>query len=280
MSDNDAGKPAEEGVSGASPTPNPAPEKGALQDGLQEPKETSGEEGKKSDDKPKKHARAEDRINYLWRQNKEKEALIADKEKKISTLEAELSKTKLVVEPRPRRDQFDTDDAYEAAYENYLDKKLELRLTERDRKRQDDEARRAGEQTWTQFNERARKLEPEDYPDMDRAMMGDGVIYSALSSEFVKTSPVGPQLAYHFYQNPDISEKIAKMPIYEQTQALFDLQKELVQVTESKKTPMAPDPIKPIGSGGGPLPKDVSDPKLSTEEFIRLRREQIKNRRR
>ena len=270
MPDDAAIKTAEAGEKEIPPTP----EKEAVKVDTSKPPEAKVDETKKEQPAAPKHAKAEDRIKYLWKENKTKESLLLEKEQKIKQLEGDLEKSKLTSVPRPKREQFETEESFLEAYETYLDKKQEVRLSELDAKRRDDRAKVEYQDAWTPFQHIADKLDDEHYPDLDKAVVGDGVVYSMLSREFVRTSPTGPQLAYHFYQHPDVAETLAKLPIAQQTQALIDLQSELIRANETKKAPSAPAPINPVGQSGGIVEQD--EDKMGVDDWMTKRRKEKK----
>src|SRR3990172_1993145 len=127
MPDDAAIKTAE---GGAKETP-PTPEKEAVKPDVL-PSEAKVDESKKETAPAPKHPKAEDRIKYLWKENKTKETLLLEKEQKIKQLEGDLEKSKLTSVPRPKREQFETEESFLEAYETYLDKKQEVRLSELD----------------------------------------------------------------------------------------------------------------------------------------------------
>ena len=248
----------EEGVKEKSPAPTN--EEGA-KTGEESP--ASQEEGVKEKSPAPRHASAEDRIKYLWREDKKKEAIIAEKERYIAELELEAAK-KEANTGKPRREDFDTEEAFDDARMVFVEKRVDKKLAEEKARQRAEEDVRQRRQLWEGFDETAAKLDPAKYPDLDKAMNGDGVRYSGLSSEFVRTSPVGPQLAYHFYQNPDLATKIGIMPIYLQTEALLDLQSEIVK-SAAPRISGAPNPVTPLGSGGGIVEKDPD--KMTDKEW-------------
>lgn len=227
---------------------------------------------------PRKHATAEDRIKALWKDGKEKEALLAEKEQKIKALEAEVNKKTTFTAPIPRIENFETTEAFDKAYGDWIDAKLDHKVREQTIQEQAKSAETTAKKAWEPFLENAAKLDDSQYPDLDEAIAGKGVMYSPLSKEFVRNSPVGPQLAYHFYKNPDLALRVAKMNVVEQSQTLIDLQGEFVKASTSKVVTNAPAPIVPLSGGAGSVSKSLDDPTISNAEFNAMRREQVAKR--
>lgn len=266
----DTAEKVEEGVTGVSPAPTEEPKVEGVKDSGESPASTEGAAVVEPVlEVAPKHATAEDRIKFLWKQGKEKETTIAERENKIKALEAELEKRKIVDVPVPKREDFDDDTAFDKAYDTFLDTKLDARLRQREAQSREAAVSEHVKTAWEPFHQAAAKLDQAQFPDLDKAVVGEGVIYSNLSAEFVRTSQVGPQLAYHFYKNPDLAERVARMPIAQQTQALLDLQAEAVKSSTARKTSSAPTPITPIGGVGGAVEKDPD--KMDEKEWIAWR---------
>ncbi len=76
---------------------------------------------------------------------------------------------------------------------------------------------------------------------------------------------------YHLAKNPELMDRIARMPIEQQTDALIDIRKQVVKASETKKVSSAPPPITPIGGQGVTITKDPN--KMTDEEFAKWRRQ-------
>lgn len=261
MADNTPATAIAEAAQGAEPGGSPAPKIQPT-----EPAPAEAEKGRAS-------AGVQKRIDELTRARREKEREVEAKDTKIQELEDKLKQASTPPIERPQRAKFETDEAYYDAIEKYqdtrIDRALEQRESERKQKEAAERAKNEATEAWKPFVERAAGLEPSKFPDLDKAIAGEGVYYSSISKDFVRTSPVGPQLAYHFYQHPELALEIAKLPAAEAAQKLLDVQAEIVKAAATKPTSTAPAPINPVSGGAGPVKKD--EDKMTTEEWMAAR---------
>ncbi len=264
-----------EGVeAGTPPTPNEAGT------GVNEGDSPTPTEGVNEGDPPTpKPDGSQERIRDLVGQRKSRDNTITEQSAEITRLKEENAKNanQQVDVSRPKRDDYETDAAYETAYDDYQDARQDARADANNRERErTDEVKRVRTETeklWEPFYALADKLDREKFPDMDKALTGEGVKYSPFSTDFVRTSKVGPQIAHHFVKNPDIAEKIGVMPIAEQSAALLNLQSEIVKSSVSNKTTGAPDPIVPGGDGGNIPAKDMN--KVPMSEYAKSRNDSV-----
>jgi hypothetical protein len=218
-----------------------------------------GAETEEGESPTPKHATAEDRIKFLWAEGKRKDTLIAEKNREAEKLRAELDEKPAVTDSlifRPKRDSFDTDEEYDDAYEKYRDAKLKSELAKWDNNKTEDAKKVDEANQWNDFDDRVKKLDPKKFPNVQKAIESRDILYSGYSMEFVKTSEVGPQIADYFYSNPDVADRIARMPMAPQMKALYDLQTEIVKTSSVKTVSSAPKPINPGGNSGGIIEKD------------------------
>lgn len=250
---------------GVTETP-PAPVE--IEEGVKPGESPTPKEGEKPEDSPtpKVSPGVQKRFNEMTADKRRLTDTVAERDARITELEAEKLNSDLAKIERPNRENFEDEKSYLDSVDVYNDARQDRRQQEKANKATKVAAGNAAQEAWAPFNESAAKLDPGQYPDIDKAMSGEGIKYSGLSAEFVRTSPVGPQMAYHLYQNPDLSEKIARMSISEQTQALVNLQGEVVKSSTSRTQTNAPPPITPVGGSGGVVQKD-SD-KMSEREWL------------
>lgn len=103
-----------------------------------------------------------------------------------------------------------------------------------------------------------------------------------VAGEFLKRSPLGPQLMYHLALNPDDADRLAAMPPPEQHIAMVRLETRLELANQSGPTPaaapvtQAPPPPKPVGSGR--QASTVSPDELSYQDYKKLREQQTRRR--
>ena len=150
-----------------------------------------------------------------------------------------------------------------------MDSSFETRFKKVEEKRNAESSQEVVKKSWDNFNKLADSLDPGQYPDLDDALAGKGTMYSDFSREFVKTSPVGPQLAYYFHQNPDIAEKVGSMSAAQASQELIAIQTNISNASNSKTRTGAPAPIKPIGGNNAIVGKDPE--KMTNDEWLEHR---------
>ncbi len=227
--------------------------------------ETKPEGGEKE---PEKKSGVQRRIDQLTAKNKKTEAVVADRDSEIAKLKSDAVKSKLEGVPRPSRDDFESEPEYLDAYDKYTDARQELKQHEKVPAQPAVPAVEETEEMKT-YLARAEGMDAEKYPDLDKALKGDGVDFSGLSAQFVQTSEVGPQMAYHLYKNKDLATKIADMSVAQATRELTKLETEIVKASTPKKGSGAPPPIKPVGGDGGPSAKTLE--KMDMKDFAKSR---------
>ncbi len=118
-------------------------------------------------------------------------------------------------------------------------------------------------------------------PDFEDALDNlDGLRVSAAVEEIVITSDNGPELMYELSKDRAEFERINSLSPLAAARALGRLESRIsAQASEdpkpeTKKLTKAPKPIEPVGAGKGSVRKSITDPDLSFNDYVRLRREQ------
>ncbi len=167
-----------------------------------------------------------------------------------------------VAEPRPRRDAFESPEAYDAAVDDWAARAAEHSATEArkaaeqdiaDRQRRDAEAaaeaaRKADTDalalTWSE--RRAKAIS--EMPDYEAVVETDALSISAPMAEAIMRSDNGPAVAYHLGKNPQEAARIASLPNV--GAQLFEMGR--LSATLAKPAPVAvsrtPAPITPLST--------------------------------
>jgi hypothetical protein len=166
----------------------------------------------------------------------------------------------------PTADQFDSVDAYAEALAT---KKAEELLATRDIKRQ-------------QVEMQARYLERVDeaiekYTDFTQVVENPALHITPVMADTIRTSDVGPDVAYYLGSNPREAERIASLAPFLQAKEIGKLEAKMLSNPPVKKTTSAPPPIAPVNArGGNTAAYDTTDPRsiktMSTSEWIEAER--------
>jgi hypothetical protein len=82
------------------------------------------------------------------------------------------------------------------------------------------------------------------------------------------------KLLYHLGKNPDVASELADLPVTKLAARLDRIEREMNATPKISSAPKPIEPVKPKAT----VAKDISDPKLSFEEFVKIRRRQIAQR--
>lgn len=171
--------------------------------------------------------------------------------------------------PRPKRDQFETEEAYEDALINF-------RLEERERATTEQRQRTEQEQAYAAYQKRAAAVRAE-HEDFD--IVTEEPVFTPAMKAAILHSENGPSIAYHLGlpENRELAERIGRMPAELQAYEVGKLETQILVAKQTKKTTTAPPPIKPVGMGGGDAgPADES--KMTDAEWFKHYQDQKKQR--
>lgn len=178
----------------------------------------------------------------------------AAKDERIAQMAAALEALTKKPEPeapadRPRRDQFNDPDAYEAALEAYVEDRASKRAveTERNRQRTEQVQRQASELVET-YKERL-EVFTADHDDFDEVFNDDLPVTMSMTSAIMNVEN-GPELAYWLGKNPEEAKRISKLS---DVGAVFELGRIAAKLSEPVETKVKakPAPIKPVGQRSG-----------------------------
>ncbi len=191
--------------------------------------EEEGEDGLTAREKAELSAKMLKAVGKRVRQRREAEEFAAAQyaerqlaEQRAAQLERELSEIRQKMEPKkdpvesakPAREQFETD-------QEYLDAMIAWGVEDGLRRRAQEEAKAAAERRQAQIVEEAKARiakASELVPDfkakvIDRAQ---DILIPMPILQYMERSPLMAEIAYHFADNPDLAESLAKLPPDEQ----------------------------------------------------------------
>lgn len=187
---------------------------------------------------------------------------------KIAALEGKATETR---QGEPSIDDFEDYAEYSKALARYEVKQtLDGIDREKSEAKQKEEAR-AKQQRWNDSVDAA----IDEMPDFEEVVYDPSLIISPAMQDAIVESDIGPKIAYHLGNNPDIAKSILALSPTRQIAEIGKLEVKLTAkapVTTSK----APEPIKPVGVNG----KTIKAPQdMSQAEFEKWRQTTIKQRR-
>jgi hypothetical protein len=184
---------------------------------------------------------------------------------------------------KPVSGNFDTHAEY---VEALTDWKIEQR--EKKAKTEAEQAKLQSEQQEAvqSYRERA-KVFAESHDDFDDVLAdADDVQISSTVNEAILSSENGPELAYELAKDKEAFKRICALPPIAAAKAIGRFEAQIAskapdarKTKETKTITQAPKPLDPVGKGAAAATrKSISDPEISFEDYVRLRRDQIKRR--
>lgn len=211
----------------------------------------------------KKEGKLNKRFSELTEQRRVAEARAEAAEKKAADLEAKLNpQPKKDEDAEPRKEDFTDPFDYAKALADHSVKKA---LKESEKKAVEKEATEARDKTIKSFRERQEVFakETKDYTEKVEAAE---VVVSNQVREMILESDVGPQILYHFAENPKEAERIGQMSVDGAARAIGRLEARLEGAKSAsksepeKKEPApkveiskAPEPITPLKGANSPV---------------------------
>lgn len=166
----------------------------------------------------------------------------------------------------PPADQFESVDAYAQAL-------AERKAVELLQQRQAQEQQMQILESYHEREEEARNK----YDDFEQVAYNPNVPITNVMAETIRSSDVGPDVAYFLGSNVKEANRISKLSPYLQAKELGKIEAKLADNPPTKKTSSAPAPIAPVtarGNNGKTL--DTTDPRavkeMSTSEWIEAER--------
>lgn len=176
----------------------------------------------------------------------------------------------------PRLEAFKTLEEYQAAIEQYTEKKAKY---ESEKAVKDLQTRQQGEtqkqararlaEQWETMTERGADKYP-DFSDVVGEVTPDSVFGAAMMS-----LENGDEVAYHFGKNMKEAERIAKLPAFQQILEIGRLSERLAAAPAKPPTPSkAPAPINPV-TGASPVASNAPSEQDDMKEWVRKRNIQL-----
>jgi hypothetical protein len=166
---------------------------------------------------------------------------------------------------KPVRDMYESEDQY---FEALSDWKVEQRLQERDIQQ---EQKKLVENYATRAQEFA-KERPDFFDIINDA---SDLVIAPETAYIIQKSEVGPRLALHLAENPDVADRLNAMDATSRVYELGKLESKLTSQPKAKVEPKrvsnAPAPITTPKGSAPAVSKDLYDPTLTTAEWIALR---------
>lgn len=171
----------------------------------------------------------------------------------------------------PKREQFDSYEAYvEARAEYRADKAVERRLQEREEKesrtRAENEHRSKSEEARKRIKETAKGIE--DFEEVMSTLTAEHPA-ARLHGDAIMTADSPGKLLHHLIKNHEEAERIASLSLVQQAREIVLLEVKL-NATPAKSPSKAPAPISPVG--GKPAPGDAPSDTDSMEDWIKKER--------
>jgi hypothetical protein len=222
------------------PKPETAPEPEPTEPEAKAPTAEATEDGQERNEKGQFKPKLQDRIDEITRQRHE-----AQREAAYWRGIAEAA--------QPKAAQADTEEPKPEAFEDYgayvkalakFEAKALVKAEFEQQKQQQTQAAQAT--TWQQRAEAAKA----ELPDFEQVMAASTAPMSQAMAEAIKDSDIGPKVAYHLAQNPDIATRLSRLEPLAAAREIGRLEASLSvkQEPTPKRVTSAPTPPTPIGS--------------------------------
>ena len=175
------------------------------------------------------------------------------------------------VEP-PRAEQYESTEAY---VEALAEQKAAELVRKRDAQRQLSEVTEA----YAEREDEARNK----YDDFEQVAYNPGIRITEAMAEVIRSSEIGPDLAYHLGSNPKEADRISRLSPFLQAKEVGKLEARLTADPPTKKMSKAPVPISPVKPRNTDSSSyDTTDPRsvkaMTTSEWIAAdRARQVRN---
>ncbi|HEX7114972.1 MAG TPA: hypothetical protein VF193_07555 [Steroidobacter sp.] len=266
----DAVNPAET----AAPDANVAPEQENVADSSPAAEETS-----EVVEQPKAKG-VQKRLDELTRNWREEQR----RNEQLLQLLQQMHRQQPTPEPPPEEEKlktladFDYDDA---RYQQYIFERAQRLSVEAARRElAAAQEREAAERRRDSFRSRSAEF-AKTVPDFDAVAFAPELPITADMAEVIQESEDGPALLYHLGKNPEIAERIAKLPPKAAARELGRIEARLAYEREAAeagkpKVSKAPPPPPKVDGSNAVVEKDPDE--MTTEEWLKWREKQLKKR--
>lgn len=214
---------------------------------------------------------------------------LAAANRRIEALEAERAKPVEVVEalPKPKRDTFDSIEAYDVALVEWAtgearriatqeaeegQRKAEAKRASDDRAKAQEAADKANAEAhkaWMKQRESAM----EEFPDYVEVAEDAAVQITPQMAQAIMAADNGTRIAYHLGKNPALADKISKLPPGRQVMEIGKLEDKL-NAPAPKQISKAPPAITPIGARNSAAQKTAEQE--SMDEYAARRNKELR----
>ena len=188
-------------------------------------------------------------------------------EREQQAKQAETQARQSVPKELPSVDHFESPEAYAEALAM---KRAEEMLHQRDLQKQ----QAAIEDTYAEREEEARNK----YDDFEQVAYNPQLRVTDVMAETIKSSDLGPDLAYWLGSNPKEADRISRLSPLLQAREIGKIEAKIGAEPFQKKTSSAPEPIRPVTARAvNPGVTDTTDPRavktMSTSDWIAAERQ-------
>jgi hypothetical protein len=164
-------------------------------------------------------------------------------------------------------------DAFEST-EAYADALAERKAYELLAKREAEKQQAAALDAYHDREEEARTK----YDDFEQVAYNPNLRITDVMAETIRTSDIGPEVAYFLGQNPKDADRISRLSPLAQAKEIGKIEVKLASDPPARRTTSAPDPIRPVAARNATNPVyDTTDPRsiksMSTSEWIEAERQ-------
>jgi hypothetical protein len=181
--------------------------------------------------------------------------------------QADMQVRQSVPEELPPVDQFESPEAYAEAL---AFKRADELLHQRELQKQ----KAAIEDSYAEREEEVRNK----YDDFEQVAYNPNLRVTDVMAETIKSSEIGPDLAYWLGSNPKEADRISRLSPLTQAREIGKIEAKITAEPFQKKISSAPDPIRPVTARAtNPGVTDTTDPRsiktMSTSEWIAAERQ-------
>ena len=188
-------------------------------------------------------------------------------EREQQAKQAEMQVRQSVPKELPPVDQFESPEAYAEAL---AVKRAEEMLHQRELQKQ----KAAIEDSYAEREEEVRNK----YDDFEQVAYNPNLRVTDVMAETIKSSDIGPDLAYWLGSNPKEADRISRLSPLLQAREIGKIEAKITAEPFQKKTSSAPEPIRPVTARAvNPGVTDTTDPRsvktMSTSDWIAAERQ-------
>jgi hypothetical protein len=239
----------------------PAPEVTATSDNAQNLPEVADQSNETPEEKKFSQAELDSMIGKRLAREQRKW------EREQQAKQAEMQVRQSVPKELPPVDQFESPEAYAEAL---AVKRAEEMLHQRELQKQ----KAAIEDSYAEREEEVRNK----YDDFEQVAYNPNLRVTDVMAETIKSSDIGPDLAYWLGSNPKEADRISRLSPLLQAREIGKIEAKITAEPFQKKTSSAPDPIRPVTARAtNPGVTDTTDPRstksMSTSDWIAAERQ-------